>query len=261
MNPPNQYTTDQKSKITCVLISDSQSRHSEIASLPAGDILIHAGDITEHGTIEEIEQFVVWFSAQPYSCKLFVAGNHDHSLEPGHNYNSALRLLDPIYANYHTASTSEESQRLIQKLEALRQSGIIYLHPNNPSAKITIRGRELTIFGLPHTPTSFGPNAFMNDQDCDDPWLKAPEKADILISHSPPLGFRDTNINGKHQGCDRLKGAIYRIKPKLVVCGHVHEARGTTTTFWGEGGSTEVVNAALMDRSKSLTGEAQIATI
>ncbi|MCJ1355466.1 MAG: hypothetical protein MMC33_005458 [Icmadophila ericetorum] len=143
------------------------------------------------------------------------------------------------------ARTPEEPQQLIQDRMASRKSDIINLHPGDPSATITIREQDCLIFGLPHTSIYFGPNTFMIDRDSEDPWLKAPEKADILISHSPPMGFHDKNLNGKHQGCGRLKGAILRIKSRLV----------------GEGGSTEVVNAAVMDRLKNIAWEAQTAMI
>ena len=176
-------------------------------------------------------------SVQPYTYKIFIARNHDHSLKPGHFYKSALRRWDLriAEANYQMARTPEEPQQLIQDRMASRKSDIINLHPGDPSATITIREQDCLIFGLPHTSIYFGPNTFMIDRDSEDPWLKAPEKADILISHSPPMGFHDKNLNGKHQGCGRLKGAILRIKPRLVVCGSCARGSRDYNNFLGRG--------------------------
>src|SRR3712207_5545038 len=59
-----------------VCISDTHNRNEQI-TVPEGDILIHAGDATFRGTIDEIERFNNWFAALPHRYKIFVAGNHD----------------------------------------------------------------------------------------------------------------------------------------------------------------------------------------
>lgn len=49
----------------------------------------------------------------------------------------------------------------------------------------------------------------------------------ILVSHSPPLDTRtDVTSSGVHVGSKTLRDFIIRFKPLLVVCGHIHEARG-----------------------------------
>ena len=64
-----------------VTISDTHSRHSKISPMPEGDILIHSGDATERGGIDEIAAFNEWLGALPYKHKIFVAGNHDWLFE------------------------------------------------------------------------------------------------------------------------------------------------------------------------------------
>ena len=49
--------------------------------MPDGDVLIHAGDITGHGTERDFIDFLDWFDSQSHQHKLFVAGNHDLYLE------------------------------------------------------------------------------------------------------------------------------------------------------------------------------------
>jgi hypothetical protein len=48
----------------------------------------------------------------------------------------------------------------------------------------------------------------------------------ILLSHAPPYGCLDKIHSGKHIGSKLLLEAIKKSYPKLVLCGHIHEARG-----------------------------------
>ena len=62
-------------------------------------------------------------------------------------------------------------------------------------------------------------------------------KDSILISHNPPLGVVDINYSNKHTGSKIIRDAIKKHKPKLVLCGHIHEAKGK-----GKIGKTPVYN-------------------
>jgi uncharacterized protein len=62
---------------------------------------------------------------------------------------------------------------------------------------------------------------------------------DIIISQGPPLDCLDRTISGRHIGSPALQAYILEHQPKLVVCGHVHEAAGVR-----ELGQTMVVNLA-----------------
>lgn len=60
----------------------------------------------------------------------------------------------------------------------------------------------------------------------------------VLLTHTPP---RDTQLDvtrhGQHVGSEAVRRFIDRRQPSLVVCGHIHEARGIERL-----GSTQVVN-------------------
>ena len=73
-------------------------------------------------------------------------------------------------------------------------------------------------------------------------WALCPE-VDVIISHCPPHGARDLAISGARIGSPGLAEAIRRVRPKLVVCGHVHEDSGIKVLAH-EGGNTLVVNCA-----------------
>lgn len=64
---------------------------------------------------------------------------------------------------------------------------------------------------------------------------------DILICHSPLEGIRDQiRPDSENLGCRYLNIRVNQIKPKLVVCGHIHESAGITLME----NRTLVVNAA-----------------
>ncbi len=48
----------------------------------------------------------------------------------------------------------------------------------------------------------------------------------ILICHNPPYGYLDKIHSGKHVGSKIVLEAIKKYQPKLVLCGHIHEAKG-----------------------------------
>ena len=62
----------------------------------------------------------------------------------------------------------------------------------------------------------------------------------VLVAHPPPYGFRDRVLGRFHAGSRALRRLVDSRSPALVICGHIHEQAGLTTT-----GSTIVVNCAM----------------
>lgn len=52
----------------------------------------------------------------------------------------------------------------------------------------------------------------------------------VLVSHVPPFGFQDKFFLGMHGGNKELRKIVDKYKPRLVLCGHVHEDPGFTET-------------------------------
>lgn len=66
------------------------------------------------------------------------------------------------------------------------------------------------------------------------------DDASVLVSHAPPHGLQDKVFLGMHAGSKELREIIDKYKPRLVLCGHIHEDPGTTTID-----KTIVVNCSL----------------
>lgn len=61
----------------------------------------------------------------------------------------------------------------------------------------------------------------------------------LLVSHSPPKGAVDLSSRGQNLGSVAVRDAVERLKPRLVVCGHIHGSAGKRATI----DSSPVVNA------------------
>ncbi|HNC99840.1 MAG TPA: metallophosphoesterase, partial [Myxococcota bacterium] len=57
-------------------------------------------------------------------------------------------------------------------------------------------------------------------------WQKIPDGIDILVTHGPPKGILDRVQRGGEVGCEELREALRRVRPRLHVFGHIHEAYG-----------------------------------
>jgi Icc-related predicted phosphoesterase len=67
--------------------------------------------------------------------------------------------------------------------------------------------------------------------------LEACPDGAVLAVHSPPRGHVDES-NGKHLGSEAILRAIEAKRPRIALCGHIHEQWGRESTI----GSTRVLN-------------------
>lgn len=63
---------------------------------------------------------------------------------------------------------------------------------------------------------------------------------DLVVVHLPPLGTLDAVGAGEHIGSRRVRELIVRLRPRALVCGHVHDAPGIARA-----GPTLVVNCSM----------------
>lgn len=193
-------------KIVC--ISDTHNRKMR-HPVPDGDILIHAGDATLNGTIEELRQFSDWFAVFPHQYKIFVAGNHDWLFQTDNA--RARRTLG---------------------------SSIIYLQDE----ACEIEG--LKIWGSPWQPwfMDWAFNLYRGPQ-LREKWALIPDDTNILITHGPPSRIQDLVPRGEYTGCEDLLVRVRALtRLKLHVFGHIHEGYGQIEKF-----GVQFVNAAICD--------------
>ncbi|QKX54747.1 uncharacterized protein TRUGW13939_01836 [Talaromyces rugulosus] len=186
--------------ISVVCVSDT---HNSQPALPDGDVLIHAGDLTQSGSLTELKVTVDWLRAQPHPNKIVVAGNHDLCLD----------------ANYHSAASSTHTSKAQD--EYFDWGDIIYLQ--NSETTITCQnGRSIRIYGSPYS-ARHGNWAFQYPRS-ENIWKgEIPDDIDILITHGPPRAHLDLMT----LGCVHLLQEVWRVRPRLHVFGHVHEGAGT----------------------------------
>ena len=192
-------------------LSDSHSRHNQIPLewLVPADVIIHAGDISNMGYLNEIESFFEWYDKLKYSYKIFCVGNHDWAFE------TKPKQVAEILKDY---------------------PNIIYLQDES----IIIDG--VKIHCSPQSPYFFNWafNCARNKQDSitykkpliTDYWDKIDDDVNILCVHSPVYGINDfvPYRGGEHVGCRDLLDVVYNRlnKLSLLIHGHIHYSYGTT---------------------------------
>ena len=205
-----------------VCISDTHTKHKDLGPLPDGDVLIHAGDWTYRGGRGEIKEFLEWLDAQPHRHKIFIAGNHEFTLDRDHpKYDPVLREM--VRSGRYDCGSAENCVYENRKAAYLENSGI------------EIEG--VTFWGSPYTP------AFNNwgfPIPYKDFWSQIPTSTQVLITHGPAFGMRDQVGSGSHLGSRDL---AYQIDMGLFarahVFGHIHDSYGIT-----EHGGIKYVNAS-----------------
>lgn len=192
-------------KIIC--IADTHNKQKDIL-IPAGDVLIHAGDFSEGGTEKETMDFLEWFAALPHKHKLLIPGNHDFFLE------KHLDVLEEIIpAGVYC---------LINKgleINGVKFWGSPYTPGEDNWAFTKPRGREIREY-----------------------WNLIPKDVEFLITHTPPYGILDQLDNKKHVGCEQLTLRLKEVKPSYHIFGHVHHHYGIVKMS-----ETVYINAALLD--------------
>lgn len=48
----------------------------------------------------------------------------------------------------------------------------------------------------------------------------------VLVTHVPPKGYLDGSADGKHFGSEAVAEIAKKYRPRAVISGHIHEARG-----------------------------------
>lgn len=204
-----------------VCISDTHGLQRDLScKIPDGDVLIHAGDFTNTGELQQIKAFSEWMGSLPHKHKIVIAGNHDVTLHPSYYKN--------YWKRYHSKPYD------VEECKAAKQN-FTYLEDE----AATVCGYRL--YGSPWQP-EFCQWAFNLNRgpECRSAWEQIPSDTEILITHGPPLGHGDLCQGGHRAGCgDLLRTVQQRVRPLYHIFGHIHEGYGQTTD-----GYTQYINAS-----------------
>lgn len=96
---------------------------------------------------------------------------------------------------------------------------------------VTVDGFDIFGIGYAIPVTPFGSWSCDMTETQAEAILDRCEKADIIVSHSPPKGVADQTAAGLSIGSTALRDAIVRLSPKFVFCGHVHDSWGLSGTI------------------------------
>jgi predicted phosphohydrolase len=176
--------------VRIVCVSDTHANHHKTL-VPDGDVLLHAGDLTRHGDLADVDEFNRWLGTLPHPHKVVIAGNHDFCFQE-QAARARARITNALYLED----------------EAVRVAG-------------------LKVYGSPWQPW-FGGWAFNlpRGPDLAAVWAKIPDDTDILVTHGPPEGILDKTKRGELAGCRDLLARVKEVRPRLHVFGHIHEAAG-----------------------------------
>jgi predicted phosphodiesterase len=226
VKPPN--------SIRFVCISDTHGKHRKI-NVPDGDVLLHAGDITNVGETKILEDFAAWLGELPHTQKVVIAGNHDLTIDTPYfkdkkNYEHILRNewggTDQEKEEIKGKKELEVSSQARKALCEAPKNMFTYLEDDSTTV---IGGYK--IYGSPWQPEFY--NWAFNlkrGEECAKMWEKIPEDTDILLTHGPPVGHGDKCNSGHNAGCvDLLARITDHVKPLFHVFGHIHEGYGATT--------------------------------
>jgi len=119
---PSYQPPKNKPSIRIVCLSDT---HTNTVSIPSGDVLIHAGDMTNAGTVDEIQNQLDWLALQPHREKVIIAGNHDYYFDP------------------FSRAPGDRNRKLDFK-------GMHFLQ--NKSITLKLKGRKLNVYGAGDSP-------------------------------------------------------------------------------------------------------------
>lgn len=207
-------------------------QHGFLPAVPACDLLIVAGDVCpdnlgpyfagDNPALQKSwfdDKARPWLAAAPAAHRLLTWGNHDWCGErcdfsadaPGAARSDTLQILNAASAHIQT-------------------------------------GRErLHVWASPWS-KQFGFWAFMKPDSELAPFYAAiPDDVNVIVSHQPPYGFCDQVADFgsrrlRNEGSRELLKAIDRVKPRVVICGHIHEGHGQA-----EHRGTTIYNVSVVD--------------
>lgn len=229
----------------------SDTHGAELPSkIPTCDVLLHCGDITEDGSPESIADALEELSKVEAELKLVMPGNHEISLDK-----------EFYLGEGGEEAATDAAKDLVSSDETSMASkcGITFLSEGTHTFTLS-SGVTFSVYASPYTPCH-GDSGFQyptNEDRYNPPgttpsWARntgteisrIPDDVDIVMIHGPPKYILDSTADGQSAGCEHLRRAIERVKPRLACFGHIHGGYGAQRIrFEGkpsEGGESDTI--------------------
>ncbi|KAL1977814.1 hypothetical protein VTN31DRAFT_673 [Thermomyces dupontii] len=230
-----------RTSIRVVCISDTHTLRWQ--DVPDGDLLVHAGDLSNDGSVREIQSTVDWLKSLPHRYKVVVSGNHDSYFdvrsrrEEDRDHDHSLGTVSASTASIRSVTLDDDPGlgRIDwgDDVHYLQHSSVSLTFPGSGPGESS---RTLNIYGAPQIPEAMplGPEHAFTYPPEQDAWSGTiPIETDVLVTHTPPFAHRDLGPNFG-VGCPFLLSEVWRVRPVLHIFGHVHAAYGSEPVFWDE---------------------------
>lgn len=122
---------EKSQAVRVVCISDTHDL--VVSDVPDGDLLIHAGDLTDEGTPADLQKQLDWLASLPHPHKIVICGNHDSWFDP------TARAAKGIVV----ADAEKEGPRFAPNM--------YYLEHDSKTIEFA-NGRTLKVYGAPDIP-------------------------------------------------------------------------------------------------------------
>ncbi|KAF2036119.1 Metallo-dependent phosphatase [Setomelanomma holmii] len=230
--------------------------------LPKADVLLHCGDLTMVGLLDEYEKTLDMLESIDAGLKLVIAGNHDISLD------EAYYSRKGPYMHRHNGYDEDMPKKAKEmwKGERARRARVTYLDEGTHTF-ILDNGAKLRVYTSPYQP-EFCDWAFpyFRNEDRYNPAQQCTPNAvpiadnpvpdfgavDVMMTHGPPMGILDAVRTGEHVGCEHLLRAARRCRPRLHCFGHIHEGWGAQRVTWQEGSDLDVKFEDHLEKSEDV---------
>lgn len=237
---------------------DGKLNQFGLKPIPAVDVVLHCGDLTGAGGLENHRKALEGIAALPAELKLVIPGNHDLDLDYIYLEERRPELLPK----------HEEIKDLWTKSEIALSANVKYLEEGTHGFKLN-SGVVFTVHASPYTP-AYGDSAFQYVAAVDR-WNGAldtpqwalngstektliPAPIDILMTHGPPLYILDEYGSSKNEsaGCQYLRTAVIRSKPRLHCFGHAHLGWGARRIKWRNASDDRDKNLDVLPKESAL---------
>jgi 3',5'-cyclic AMP phosphodiesterase CpdA len=224
-------------------IAAISDQHGFLPDIPQCDLLVIAGDVCPDGFGRHVaaetprlqqdwfdREVRLWLAQSPATHKVLTWGNHDWCGE-----------ACDFSADAPPAARTTALQIVIDR-----------------TTDVSVGEQKITLWASPWS-NQFGYWSFMRRPEAlAEVYRAIPAGIDILVSHQPAFGYGDEVPDFRsgrmsHQGSRELLEVIDRVKPKVLICGHIHEGHGQF-----ERSDTRIFNVSVVDEHYQLVHGATV---